>query len=516
MAEFDDGSAVTRRQLLRRGGSAITVAAVGVGAGFDISACGAPRRGARRLHSSAPPPTGPVHHFRSRPDLLVPALMTTGAADTSGRVFIGPGSQNGLKGGVPATGPQQGPMIVDGKGELVWFRPLSGRRWAANVRPQRYRGKQVLTWWEGDVDVDIGFGRGEGVILDSAYREVARVRAGNGRDADLHEFTLTPRGTALITCYPETVQTDLSAVGGPVGGSALGSIIQEIDISTGRVLLEWHGLDHIPVSDSYQPYNEPYDYLHVNSVQMLPDGNLLISARATWALYKLSVGSGEVIWQLGGKRDDYRLGADSRFAWQHHGQQVRPGLVTVFDNGAGPPHGQTQPQSRALLLDVDEARHTATLSHAYAHRPRLRASSMGSVQMLPDGHVFVGWGYAGHSSAFTAAGGVVEDLAFEPGHFSYRSFRDDWRAAADEPPALRVDRAHGGATLYASWNGATEVSRWRVSAGRRADSLRPIGIAPRRGFETAIRTDLTGGYAAVTAVDSAGRRLRDSRAVRLK
>ena len=113
------------------------------------------------------------------------------------------------------------------------------------------------------------------------------MRAAGGRSMDLHALTLTPEGTALFTCYPETVQMDLSAIGGPRDTQVLESIIQEVDIASGRLLFEWRGLQHIPVTATHEPMSQPYDYLHINSIQALPDGNLLVSARHTWAVYKL-------------------------------------------------------------------------------------------------------------------------------------------------------------------------------------------------------------------------------------
>src|SRR4029079_3649543 len=84
---------------------------------------------------------------------------------------------------------------------------------------------------------NIGTGQGEGVIVDSAYKEIARVRAGNGFAADVHEFLITPENTALITIYdPKTI--DLTPVGGPAAHPTLDSIVQEIDIASGKVLFE--------------------------------------------------------------------------------------------------------------------------------------------------------------------------------------------------------------------------------------------------------------------------------------
>ena len=80
--------------------------------------------------------------------------------------------------------------------------PPRRRRYAINFRTQAYRGKPVLTWWEGEV-TKIGTSEGENVIVDQSYKTIARVDAGNGYSADVHEFLLTPAGTALITVHAE-------------------------------------------------------------------------------------------------------------------------------------------------------------------------------------------------------------------------------------------------------------------------------------------------------------------------
>jgi hypothetical protein len=507
---------VTRRQLLGRAGVAAGALGLGTGVyelGRAVGGGSGPTLGSA-VSSSISSAQGFVSSFHSRPDLRPPAMAATRHTPGPGCVFLGPGSTRGVEHGPPSAGPQQGAMIVDGSGELVWFAPLPGSTWASNVQLQQYRGEQVLTWWQGKV-INPGFGQGEGVILDRAYREVARVRAGNGRSADLHEFRLTPQGTALITCYPQIVQTDLSAFGGPVDGSAIDPIFQEVDVRSGRVLLEWHGLDHIDVTASHQPYNEPYDYLHINSLAVLPDGNLLVSARATWALYKLDRHTGEVIWQLGGKAGDFTLGRGAQFAWQHDAQPAGGGQLTVFDDGAGPV--QTESQSRGILLAVDEARRSVQLLRAYHHPRPVLATAMGSVQALPGGDVVVGWGTERYVTEFTSAGAVADEVSMRaPELFSYRAYRFPWRAAPHEPPALVVRAARGRhpAKLYVSWNGATEAVAWRVRAGATSRDLQAIGTATRCGFETEIPVHGAARWFTVTALDASGRELAGSRPVR--
>jgi Arylsulfotransferase (ASST) len=511
----------TRRQLLTRAGGAVALAGLGAGtlAAADRlyggSSTGADRAADRALASFASRSTGQVTAFRSRPDLLAPVVASAGAGTAEDYLMIGPGSTDGFTHGPPRTGPQQGAMLVDREGELVWFNPLAGARWATNLRVQLYRGQPALTWWEGNVR-EVGFGQGEALIVDGSYRELARVHAGNGRVADLHEFVLTPEGTALITCYPETVRTDFSKRGGPRSGNVLGSIIQEIDVSSGRVLFEWRSLEHVAVTESYQLMEDPYDYFHANSIDVTPDGNLLVSARATWTVYKLDRRSGEVIWRLGGKRSDFKVDPAARFSWQHDARQLGDRLITLYDDGAGPGVA-TERQSRGLFLDVDTDRRTVALAREFRYPERLLSGAMGNVQELPNGHVLVGWGAQRFVTEFAADATPLAEASLTSGLFSYRAYRFPWTGIPHEAPALAAarDAASDRQILYASWNGATEVTHWRVDTGPSRDQLRPLGIARRQGFETAIPLGTNPGYAAVAALDASGRVLGVSPLIRV-
>ena len=220
-----------------------------------------------------------------------------------------------------------------------------------NFRTALYKGEPVLTWWQGRAAR--GLGIGFHVIVDSTYREVARLPAGAGRQSDLHEFMLTPRGTAIVTSY-EVRTMNLSRVGGPSSGKVIGGIVQEIAIPSARVLFEWRSLDHVAIDEAYNAYNgHAYDCFHINSVDVDADGNLLVSARNTWAVYKLDSETGRVIWRLGGKRSDFQMGPGTRFAWQHDARHHEEGrLISIFDNSAAPPGGTAVPRA------ADRARST--------------------------------------------------------------------------------------------------------------------------------------------------------------
>jgi hypothetical protein len=504
----------TRRQLLRGAGGAAALLVSGCGATRVLSTTKGPRLPG--MQAFAVKPAGSVAAFHSRPDLRPPTITATAGAqgEASGRadrglLFLGPGP-------VSLSGSQQyGPMIVDHAGTPVWFRPLSPGLQVTNFTSAQYRGKPVLVWWEGRIQQS-GYGQGEAVVLDEDYREIARVRAAGGRSMDLHALTLTAEGTALFTCYPQTVPMDLASMDMPRDSQVLESIIQEVDIASGRLLFEWRSLQHIPVSATQEPHGEPYDYLHINSIEQLPDGNLLVSGRHTWALYKLDRQTGSIIWTLGGKQSHFRMGPGTQFAWQHDAQLHSEQLLTVFDNGSNGPL-TTERESRGLVLEVDETNRSVTLRKAYTSPDRLLAGAMGSVQISSGDGAVVGFGVASHITEFASDGTVLLDVALPPGMYSYRGLRLPWSGSPHHQPAVAAGRdfESGAAIVYASWNGATKVAGWQVAAGSRQDDLRPLGIARRHGFETVIPLTTQSRYACVTALDHAGRKLRRSPTIQL-
>ena len=176
------------------------------------------------------------------------------------------------------------------------------------------------------------------------------MKAGDGQRGGLHEFSITPQDTALLTLYVRT-QADLSLIGGPKDGMAWEGIAQELDLETKEVLFEWRSLDHVGVEESYreppQDPGTPIDYFHINSIDVDFDGNLLISAKATSAVYNLDRESGEVLWRLGGKESDFEMGDGTRTVSQHDARRQEDGTITIFDNGAPP---QVHEQSRAIVV----------------------------------------------------------------------------------------------------------------------------------------------------------------------
>ncbi len=446
---------------------------------------------------------GEVQSFRSLPSLRAPIIDVTARSPGSaqGYVFAAPYSGHG----------QVGPMIFDESGALVWFDPLPNGTEATNLQVQQYGGRPVLTWWQGYIPAQ-GYGQGEEMIVDGSYRQIGRVHGGNGYKADLHDFHLLPGGRAVVTVF-DPIACDLSAVGGPHAGTVTDSAFQEIDLKSGLVRSEWHSLDHVGLGDSYSsPVRAsaqwPFDFFHVNSVDVRADGTTLISARNTSALYELSASTGQVVRRVGGKHSDVVVSPGAATAYQHDAETQANGTISIFDNGGVP---KVHAQSRGLVVRIDPATRIETVLAQYEHPAALSSGSQGNVQTLADGDEFVGWGSEPYFSEFSAGGQLLFDAHMHGSYQSYRAYRFPWTGAPRSPPAIAAAPGGGGrassggaVTVYASWNGDTRTASWRVLAGPAANRLAVRATVARSGFETTIATPGPARYVAVQALDPGG------------
>jgi hypothetical protein len=437
-----------------------------------------------------------VQYFHSQPG-LEPASITVNSNSKSaynGDIFL-----------TPQYGPlQNGPMILDPSGNLVWFQPLPPNELAADFRVQQYQGQPVLTWFQGYTNN--GSGDGEGVIYNTNYQQIATVQAANGvRGMDLHEFLLTPQGDAWIVgispvSYPGEKTRPL-----------MDAVVQEIDVKTGLVLFEWHALDHIPISESYFKTNAPglvYDPYHLNSISIDTDGNLIISMRNTWGIYKISSQTGAVMWTMGTNQNQFKRGSGTSTVFQHDVLVQPGGTFTMFDDGGGPP---TVRPGRAIRVAVNENTKTVTLVKQYQHSPALDTNFEGDAQPLPNGDMFVGWGQQPYFTEFSASGKQIFDARFTSNTSSYRAYRFQWTGQPTTPPSIAAGANNDTTSeVWASWNGATTVSSWRVLAGPSPGGLTQLETVGKHGFETDISASTGMPYFAVQALGASGQVLGTS------
>jgi hypothetical protein len=350
-------------------------------------------------------------------------------------------------------------------------------------------------------------------LYNQNYKRVGIVGPG-GRyrndGADLHEFRVTPQGDALIATDPmETVNFN----GHPT--KVYDYVVQEVrlvhdasGIHTGRVLFQWSALRHVPLSQSHvPPPSKPrlWDWFHGNSISQDKDGNLLISSRNTWGIYKVNVKTGRIIWEVGARGDDT---LPAHWCYQHDVVPLGHDRYSLFDDGGAAPgcvEGATAHPSRGLVIQVDPSRRPAgvRLVQAYPHQPAIYAGICGSTQRLGDGNALIDWGDVPELTEYSGDGGRLMDLSLTD--WSYRAFRFPWVGKPRTVPALAAQRTSGGMTLWASWNGSTKVVAWRVLAGRGTAELIPVSGAKRKtGFETTITLSQSFSHVAVQALSASG------------
>ena len=405
---------------------------------------------------------------------------------------------------------QSGPLIVDRHLQPIWFRPAPTNTVASNLEAQTYDGHPVLSWWQGVVSRTGLTESGEDIIVNQHYRQIATLKGQDGWVPTLHEMVISGKD-AWVTA-DKNIPMNLSSYGGTSDGVLDDSAVQEYDIATGKLLYTWDALDHLPLSDSHAqpPANGfPWDAYHVNSISLAGNGQFLVSMRNTWAAYMVDSKSGQIAWQLGGKHSSFKLPRDASFQWQHD-VKLHPGsIVTLFNDnccqisGAGTYLAPAGP-SKGMVFKLDLKAGTATLLAQYSHGKGYDAAYMGNIQLLPGGNVFIGWGQQPNFSEYTKSGTLIFDASFPGPDLSYRALVERWVGLPLYPPKATAIAGPAGSTIYASWNGATEVAAWRVLAGDNRTDLATVSGKAKTGFETAI--PLKGSYKVfeVQALDAKG------------
>lgn len=437
------------------------------------------------------------------PAVVTPTLTVlkhTGRV-AAGYLFTGPKIETAAPAGAPI-----GPLISDNQGRSVWFRALPAGVSATDVRVQRYRGKPVLTYWEGSSHNGAGHGEGTDYILNRHYRTIAKVNAGHGLEADQHEFVLTRRNTALITVYRQTT-VDATSVGGPKKQAVLEGVVQEINVRTGKVIFSWHSLKHVPLSASHLPLpaaaGTAWDYFHINAVRPDTDGNLIVSARHTWTVYKINRKTGHVIWQLGGKSSSFKLGHGVRFAWQHDPKPQGKGIYRIFDNASN--GVAVRAETRIITVKVNTKTHRAKLVESLTHPDGLSAPSQGDSQLLPNGNLLVGWGALGRVSEFNRKGKLIFDATVPSGYDTYRAYRSPWVGLPLTRPSVQAAKASGDDShLDLVWNGATRVATWQLRGGSTKSHLRAYRAVAWDGLDTTMTVSDAPTYVRAVALDKQG------------
>jgi len=322
------------------------------------------------------------------------------------------------------------------------------------------------------------------------YKEVKTIQAGNGYSVvDAHELLSLPDGDYMFLVQePQTVDMSQWVPGGDPNAAVVGNIIQELD-PDGNVVFQWSSFDYLPVTDSDQDLTaKNIDYTHANALELDHDGNILLSSRHLDEITKINHQTGEVIWRLGGKANQFTFLAGSgisdvlQFYKQHDIRRLPNGNISLFDD-----HNDHDPlNSRALEYALDEVSKTATLVWEYRNTPDVFSPCMGNVQLLPNGNFMIGWGCISNPNATEVKpdGTKVLELGFDAPYLNYRAYRFPWHGYPTWTPTLVAQPESDSTTLTFSWNGATEIEKYEIYAGTAPQRMSLITETLKTGFET--------------------------------
>jgi len=201
---------------------------------------------------------------------------------------------------------------------------------------------------------------------------------------------------------------------------------------------------HVPYADSYERRpsspSTAWDWFHINAVHLDTDGNLLVSSRNTWTIFKVDRKTGQIIWQLGGKHSSFTLrtapgqvldGDGKIFAWQHDPEAIGNGAYTFFDDESG---ANLLGSSRVVTVRLDLAIRVATLIKSDDQPEGKVASLMGNAQTVPGGDLFVGWGALPYISEFSPSGKLLFNAELPTGVSTYRLTSCPGTRPADRAP----------------------------------------------------------------------------------
>lgn len=470
--------------------------------------------------------------FHSAPKLHPPILhVNTHHSGLASGYFMVANLPNGGVGG-PMTG-EGGPILYDQNLRPVWVLGVGTKLGAANLERETYQptpaspAEPVLVWWEGDVARTGAVSKGEWFVVNEHYQRVATLKARSPWVTSLHD---------AVIVGPNIWVTSYRHVAGKFKkwhGTIYDAGIQEYNLKTGKLLYQWDALkgpgQTVPLSSSKQPTGRSgglWDAYHLNSLQVLPNGDLLFSMRNTWSVYLFNPKTKKFIWTLGGTKSSFKsVAKNAHFAWQHDAQLISgtgtgssEKLSLFNDDCTYITRISCQGPSEGMVLNLNTSAGKATLIKAYQHKPPFKAQFLGSMQVLPNGNALVGWGSPySNFTEFSKSGKTLLDVSWPHKDQSYRakfvpsSGSGDWVGTPSYPPGGAATKNKGKTTVYASWNGATQVVKWDVLAGSSSSNLKVVASHSRSGFETAIKLSKSYPNYEVQALDSNGHVLGTSK-----
>lgn len=305
------------------------------------------------------------------------------------------------------------------------------------------------------------------VEMDSQYTNIDTIRCQNGYGTDEHELQLLPdHHSFLIALDYRTVDMSKVVSGGQTNATVIGNHVQELDANH-NVVFQWNCWDNFDIKDAVHENLQAntIDYIHMNSIAIDYDSNIVISSRHLSEVTKINRKTGKIMWRLGGAHNQFTFVNDPYgISYQHNARPVpgKPDQYTIFDNG----NFHSPSFSRVVEFKIDTLTMTATKVWEYRHTPDYYTGWMGNAQRLANGNTFIDWADTPLPKAYevTPAGEIVYQANFALSIPCYRAYRFDWESVV-KVPYLIAESYSDKVTLIFNKFGDKNVEKYIIYAG---------------------------------------------------
>ena len=164
----------------------------------------------------------------------------------------------------------------------------------------------------------------------------------------------------------------------------------------GETVWEWRTWEHLdPVSDGITEVQAPRTlWAQGNSVEELPDGDILASFRPTSTVVRISRKTGKIVWKLGAPT----------VAGQHAPTMLGNGNVLIFDNGV---HRLDDSMPYSRVIEVNPATNEIVWKDQDSPAWNFFSPRMGNAQRLRNGNTLITEFAFGRLFEVTRAGEIV-------------------------------------------------------------------------------------------------------------
>jgi len=401
-----------------------------------------------------------------------PLTVTVNNNPSPGHLFLGPT--------ISGTGHL---MILDNELIPVFYKKVTGNVFDFKLQPS---GK--LTY---NIYSVYSYGMNNSGIRDKQYLTP------QGFALDIHDLQVMGDGSYYVFGRDHiTIDMSQYVLGGDTAAILIAHTIHHMDADDNE-LWRWHSFDHydiLDVDEAIDLTNHTIDWTHCNSIEVDPDGNLIISTRNFNEITKINRQTGEIIWRLGGDRNQFQFIYDNRgFGRQHDARVLSNGNLALFDNG----HFLIPQYSSYVEYEIDEQNFTATLVRRYSRNGTIYSQSRGGVQELSNGNILISWDDIQNPlvSEISLEDYTEYEVRYDNFAHQYRAYKFPWKTnlfstqydSLDFGVVTVGNSSSIDVKLYNTKNESVTINEvFNRDSSFYIDETLPIIIAPHDSIETTI------------------------------